>query len=158
MSTVIIGLGNPILTDDSVGVKASRLLRDALEGHAGVEIKEAYAGGIRLMDELAGFERAIIIDAMVTGRQGPGTVCRLSPSELGATKNTASSHDTSLATALEMGRMLGLELPHEIVLWGIEAEDVETFGEGLTGSVERALPVVVREILDYLKSEKPLGV
>jgi hydrogenase maturation protease len=158
MKTVVIGLGNPILSDDGAGVRASRLLREALGGRADIEVKEAYAGGIRLMDELVGYGRAVIVDAMVTGRHRPGTVRRLPPSELGAARNTSSTHDTNLATAIEMGRMLGLELPGEVLLWGIEAGDVETFGEELTGAVERALPVVVEEILECLETDASGGV
>ena len=147
MKTVIIGLGNPILTDDSVGIKVSRTLKDRLTHSSGIDVKEVYAGGIRLMDEMIGYERAVIVDAMVTGNAVPGTIRQMSLSDVLMTKNIISSHDTNLFTAIEMGRMLGLPLPSEIKLWGIEAEDTGTFGEDLTEKVADAVQPLVEKII-----------
>lgn len=148
--TVVIGLGNPILSDDSVGIKVLRALKDRLTEKSEVDTKEVYAGGLRLMDELVGYERAIIIDAMVTGRALPGTVRSLPLSDLRETKNIVCSHDTNLSTALEMGRLLGLSLPGEVHIWGIEAEEVETFSEQLTEGVAKAVPAAVEKIMSDL--------
>ena len=148
MRTIIIGLGNPILTDDSVGVKVARALKDGFKGE--VDITELYAGGIRLMDAMTGYERALIIDSVITDGRVPGGIFHFTPSDLLTTRNTVSTHDMNLPTALEMGRMLGIPLPSEIRIWGIEAGDAETFGEGLTEDVAKAVPVVVEEIRQYL--------
>ena len=155
MRTIVIGLGNPALTDDGVGIKVARAMMnaDAPVLPAGVVIEEAYAGGLRLMDAMVGYERAIIVDAMVSGDGAPGTVRRLCVSDLFATRNLACSHDTNLSTALETGKMLGLTLPSEIIIWGINVKDVETFGEELTADVAKAVPVVVKEIFKEIKKE-----
>jgi hypothetical protein len=73
--TIIIGLGNPIVSDDSVGVCAARRLDKVKEVREVADVHEVYAGGLRLLDVLVGYKRAIIIDAMQTGIQ-PGTVRR----------------------------------------------------------------------------------
>jgi len=151
-STVVIGLGNPILSDDSVGVRVSRLLKAELADLPGVEIKELYAGGLRLMDAISGFDKAVIIDAMQTGSHQPGTVRLIDTSELGDVRNLASTHDTSLLTALALGRMLGLSMPHEVKVFGIEADDVENFSEVLTKDVERAMPEAVRMVKEEVIS------
>lgn len=147
MKTIIIGVGNPMLTDDSVGIKVARALRERLDGHSGIEISELYAGGIRLMDVMIGYDKAVIIDAILTSNGKPGTIYTLSPSDLIATRNTLSTHDTNLSIALEMGRMLELPLPSDIKIWAIEAKDVNTFSENLTEDVERAVPMVVERII-----------
>ena len=54
--TVIVGLGNPILSDDGVGVYAARLLAERLAG-ASVVVSESSLGGLRFLDLLAGFDR-----------------------------------------------------------------------------------------------------
>ncbi len=157
MKTVVIGLGNPILTDDSVGVKVSRAIREQLDHRETdgigdtIDIKELYAGGIRLMDAMTGYDRACIVDAMVTGSSCPGTVSEVEPDQLCSTRNMVCTHDTNLSTALELGRMLGMHLPARIKIWGIEAADVTSFGEELTDEVERAVPVAVNAILSELK-------
>lgn len=148
MTTVVIGLGNPILSDDGVGIKVVREIKDRLNGLGNsVEVKEAGVGGMRLMDELIGYERALIVDAMVTGTCKPGTLHELSLSDLVCTRNMVCTHDTNLPTALEMGRMLGLSLPSDIRIWGIEAVEVESFGEELTEEVAAAVPGAVDNIM-----------
>ncbi len=119
-------------------------------GQSAADVIEMYAGGIRLMDVMAGYDRAVIVDAMVTGLERPGTVRRLSLSDLVTTRNTLSVHDMDLPMALEMGRMLGVPLPSEVVIWGIEAKDVETFGEGLTKEVEASVSRTVALIEEDL--------
>lgn len=157
MKTVVIGLGNPILTDDSVGIRVSRAIRDRLadrhyndSGNDTIDIKEVYAGGIRLMDAMTGYDRACIVDAMVTGRFRPGEVSEFELDELCSTRNIVCTHDTNLSTALELGRMLDLHLPSAVRIWGIEACDVTSFGEQLTDEIERAVPVAVNVILSEL--------
>ena len=90
MKTLVIGLGNPILTDDGVGVKAV------------------------------------------------------------PTQHSASAHDMNLPTAMELGRQLGLALPQIIEIFAIEAEDVVTFGETCTPSVDAAIPFVTELVLRTL--------
>ena len=152
MKTIIIGLGNPILSDDSVGVRIARELKERMRSAAqsGAEVIEMYAGGIRLMDAMEGYDRAVIIDSMITGVERPGTLRRLSLSDLVTTRNTLSVHDMDLPTALDMGRMLGMPLPSDVVIWGIEAKDVENFGEELTEEVEASLSSTIEIIEEDL--------
>ena len=144
--TIVIGLGSPFVSDDAVGIRAVRMLAEELGESERVVMTEAYAGGMRLMDVMVGFQHAIIVDAMVTEGGVPGTIRSISVEELITTKNTLSSHDTNLAVALETGRWLGLTLPSEISILGVEAVDVTTFSEDLSPEVERALPEVLRRI------------
>jgi hydrogenase maturation protease len=150
MATIIIGIGNPVLTDDSVGIKVARALARRLPAQKDTVVRELSAGGLRLMEALEGFERAVIIDAIVTEGGEAGSVYRLTPSDLAKTRNTCSTHDASLGDALELGKSLGLMLPHEIAIWAIEAGDVRTFSEELTGPVEAAVPRVVEAVIRRL--------
>jgi len=150
MATIIIGIGNPVLTDDSVGIKVVRALAERLPAQKDTVIRELSAGGLRLMEALEGFERAIIIDAIVTEGGEAGSVYRLTPSGLMQTRNTCSTHDANFVDALELGRSLGLLLPREIGIWAIEAGDVRTFSEELTGPVRAAVPRVVEAVVRRL--------
>ena len=157
IKTVVIGLGNPILSDDSVGIRVSREVRERLKCGQGsgsaadnVDVKELYAGGIRLMDAITGYDKAVIVDAMVTGRFRPGEVCELSAADLCPTRNILCTHDTNLNTALEFGRMMELHLPHDIQIFGIEAVDVTSFSETLTNDVRPAVSVAADAILKKL--------
>jgi hydrogenase maturation protease len=142
---VIVGLGNPLLTDDAVGLRAAALLARRLAG-APVDVLESSWGGMRFVDLLAGYERAIIVDAIEWRRGPPGTVYRLTPDAAIPTMRAVSYHDVSLGTALALGRALDIPLPVETVFFAVEAEDTHSFGESLTPAVEAALPEVVRRV------------
>ena len=146
-STIIIGLGNPILSDDSVGIHVARRLRERIAGRRDIEVIEAHAGGLRLLDLLVDHPRAIIIDAMTTAACEPGTIRRVSPSDLQGTRNISSSHDTSLANALETGRALGMDVPHDVIIFGIEAAVVDIFSEALSEHVANAVPVMIETVM-----------
>ncbi len=158
MPTVVIGLGNSLLSDDGLGPHVvSQLRREVPETEDRV-YKTVSVGGIELMTELIGFDRAIIVDAMVTGCAQPGTVTRIELSSLISTCNLNSTHDANLGTALEMGGLLGLSLPSDVEVWGVEANDVETFSETLSPEVDSALPELVSEIRNFLSRPQDSGV
>lgn len=152
MKTIIIGLGNPILSDDGVGPRAARLIKERLKAEnprvsADISVSEVYAGGIALLDKITGYDRAVIIDSIITGDNAPGTVYRLTPLSLTHTRNCGSSHDMTFPMALDMGRVLGMSLPSVIHIWAIEAKDACTFGEELSVEVENSLPRVINDVL-----------
>lgn len=149
--TIVLGLGNPILRDDGVGLRVVALLAGQLVDRRDITVDEDHWGGLQLMERITGFDRAIIVDAMQIGAS-PGTVVEFGPSEI-STQRSASSHDVNFPTALALGRELSLHLPDDehILLVGIEATDILTFGEGCTPEVEAAIPVAVNRVLEILE-------
>lgn len=154
MKTLVLGLGNPLLRDDSIGLRVAQELRGQFDCDPDIEVSEDYWGGLRLMERMIGFDRAIIIDAILADSE-PGTIHLLSPDDI-PTQRSASAHDVNLPTALEFGRRAGAQLPpaSEITLIGIEAADVQTFDESLTPELERALPHAVEAVLSVMKRKR----
>jgi len=152
----VLGLGNPLLKDDSAGLRVAEVLREILPQNEQIEIDEDYWGGLRLMERMIGFDRAVIIDAILTGAT-PGTIHVLSPEDV-PTQRSASVHDLNLPTALALGRQAGAHLPDskDILLIGIEAADVQTFDETLSPEVEAALPHAVEAALYALEMEREI--
>ncbi len=152
----MLGLGNPLLKDDSAGLRVAEVLREILPQNEQIEIDEDYWGGLRLMERMIGFDRAVIIDAILTGAT-PGTIHVLSPEDV-PTQRSASVHDLNLPTALALGRQAGAHLPDskDILLIGIEAADVQTFDETLSPEVEAALPHAVEAALYALEMEREI--
>ena len=150
MKTLILGLGNPLVTDDSVGLRVVAELKPLLAGRDGVDVDEDYWGGLRLMERMIGYDRAVVVDAIQTGAP-PGTIHRLAPGSV-PTQRSASSHDVSFPTALALGRRLGEHLPadDQILLVAVEAEDILTFGEQCTPAVRAAIPRAVEDVMDAL--------
>ncbi|GAB4535061.1 MAG: hydrogenase maturation protease [Anaerolineae bacterium] len=156
MRTLVIGLGNPILTDDGVGVKVACAVRDALASaeHNDVSVTEASVGGLRLMEMMIGYERVILVDALQHPGVRPGSIRRMTLEDLSTitpTQHSTCAHDTSLVTALELGRQMGLPLPKELIIYAVGVENVTCFGEQPTPAVARAIPDVTQAILAELK-------
>jgi hydrogenase maturation protease len=160
LKTVIVGLGNPILTDDGIGIHVIRAVKSRL-AHAEISasssqlsLVEASVGGLRLLDILAGHGRAIVVDAIQTRDGEPGKVYRLHPNDLKASRHSGSTHDLTLSGALALGRRLGLDLPQDrdLVILAVEVEDVLTFGEECTPPVAAAIPGVAQMVLDEIVS------
>lgn len=155
--TLIIGLGNPILTDDGVGVLIARELEKVvdLDSHPELTITEASAGGIRLMETMLGYDLVVLIDAYLLDPEAtnPGKIHKLNLDDLRAvtpTQHSTSPHDTSLVVALDAAEDLGYKIPHQFIIYGIEVEDILDFSETPTPAVARAIPVVVEMILNDL--------
>jgi len=157
MKTLVLGLGNPVASDDRVGLLVARRLKPLLADRSDVEVDEDYWGGIRLMERLVGYTRAVIVDAIVTGGP-PGTIHRLAPHSI-PTQHSASAHDVNLPTALKFGRQAGVALPPDdaITLIGVEAEDVLTISEECTPAVLAAVPEAIREVLRALELDEKAG-
>lgn len=151
--TIVIGLGNPVRADDGVGLAVARAVRARLQNEP-VEVAELWAGGMRLVESMVGYDRAIVVDALDSGRWPPGSLRRLDLDDLRASRTTACTHDTSLPAALELWRRVGAHLPREISIWGIEVLDVNSFSEELTEPVARAVPGAAAAILEELQLAK----
>lgn len=156
MKTLILGLGNPLLTDDGVGIHIVRALAGQLD-RPDIEVVEASLGGLRLLDTVAGCDRLILVDAIQTGGRA-GQVHRLTSNDLLSSLHAGSSHDLSLSAALELGRQLGLILPEDevITIVAVEVEDVLTFGETCTPQVQAIIPQVVQMVHGEVLADIPL--
>jgi hydrogenase maturation protease len=150
LKTLVLGLGNPILSDDSVGCRVAMALQEKLH-LPDVDVKEASIAGLDFLDTLAGYDRTIIIDAIQTVKGKPGQIYRFGLEVLANTRHAASPHDVNLATALELGKKLNLSLPRDITIFAIEAADVTSFSEDCTPGVAQAIPECVDMVLHELQ-------
>lgn len=152
--TLVIGLGNPLVSDDSVGLRVAALLRQRLAAESAVDVTEDYWGGLRLMEQMIGYDQAIVIDAICTGAE-PGTIHYLS-TDMMPTQKSASAHDVNLPTALDFGRRAGVHVPDnsDVHLVGIEALDVINFSDQCTPAVAAAIPRAAAQVVQLLESLK----
>ena len=150
--TLILGLGNPILTDDGIGIHVVRALA-ARPLPPNVTCAEASLGGLRLLSLIEGYERLILVDAIQSLQGKPGEIYRLHPQNLRSSLHAGSAHDLTLPAALSLGRKLGMVLPADeaITIIAIQAEDVRTLGEEPTPAVAAALPRAVAAVLAELQ-------
>jgi hydrogenase maturation protease len=159
LSILVIGLGNPILGDDGIGWRIALEVQSRLEsarntGAPQVEFDFLSLGGLSLMERLVGYRHALLIDAIVTGHQPIGSISQfelqdLPPSGIG---HLASAHDTSLRTAIEMGRVLQASLPDSIHIIAVETQISFEFSESLSPPVAAAVQPAASLALEWLTS------
>lgn len=156
LATIVVGLGNPILGDDGVGWHVAKKVLEHIEDNplTGQKIVVDYLslGGLSLMEHLIGYDRAVIIDAIDTGILPLGSVRCLPLEELpdNSAGHITAVHDTSLQTALHIGRAMEAHLPQEIIVVGIESPNVYDFSEELSPAVAAAVPTAVEKVLEVL--------
>lgn len=155
MRTLVLGLGNSILSDDNVGLCVAQALRGRFDEQE-VTVMESDLAGLGLLDALVGYQRAIIVDSIQTKEGKPGQIYRLGPEDLMASRHSVSPHDVNLLTALELGKTLELEVPQEVIIIAIEVTDVTTFGESCTPEVAAAIPQAVEIVAREVKGETPV--
>lgn len=146
MRTLVLGLGNELAGDDALGPLAARAVRAELAGsdhEAPVDVLESPASGLALIELLAGYDRAVIVDAVLTGRHPPGTVLELGLDEVGRVR-APSTHQAGLPELAAVARRLGLTFPDRTMVLAVEVEDPLTLGRPLSPSVAAAIPEVAR--------------
>lgn len=149
---LILGLGNPLLGDDGVGWKVAEAVRARVQD-PNVEVDCLAGGGLSLMERLAGYKRAILVDAIRTGQRPQGSVRAFALEELPdlAAGHFSSAHDTTLQTALRAGRAMGVPLPDQVWVVAVEAERVYDFGEELSAPVAAAVPRAAEMVMALLQ-------
>ena len=148
MNTLILGIGNPILTDDGVGIKIAQKLE---EEKPGLEIEETNEAAIALLDLIMGYDKLIIIDSIKTGQGKPGELYKLNLEDFKPNMNFSSSHGMDIATAFEVGESLGCRMPQSVSIYAVEIRDNSTFAEQCTEEVEAKIPFIVKQIIDEEK-------
>ena len=144
-NTLILGIGNPILTDDGVGIKIAGKIK---EGIPELEVVETSEAGIALLDFIVGYDKLIVIDSIKTEQGKPGKVYKLELEDLKPAKDFASSHGIDIATVVELGQRLGYRMPKYISLYAVEIGDNTTFGEKCTEEVEKRIPFITKQIIE----------
>ncbi|HUU07026.1 MAG TPA: hydrogenase maturation protease [Thermoplasmata archaeon] len=150
--TLIVGVGNPILSDDGVGIHVARKLRDL--GLESVDVEELPASGLELLDMVLGYDRVVIVDAIVTEEGRPGGFHVLEENAFERTVHGSTPHGINIATALAMGRKIVPEkMPKEVFFVAIEAKDIVNVSESMTPAVAAAIPSIVDRIVSEFVSD-----
>lgn len=123
--TVVLGVGNPLMGDDGLGLAALESLRLGWRLPPTVELVDGGTWGLTLLPTIEAADRLLLIDAIDTGGARPGTLHHLErdaiPRHL-ATK--VSPHEVDLREVLALAELRG-RLPLETVAIGLQPARVE---------------------------------
>jgi hydrogenase maturation protease len=135
--TVVLALGNDILGDDAVGLLAARALRKELDEE--VDIVESGEAGLALLELLEGYDRALILDAIITGKHPAGSILAFGVEDF-RTVVAPSPHYAGIPEVLALAARLGVRFPSQLRILAMEVQDPYSIRETLSVSVRVALP------------------
>lgn len=146
-STLVLGIGNTLLTDEGVGVHVIIRLAEKHAGMPGVTFLDGGTLSFSLAGQLASHDQLIVVDAAYSGKSPGSVVCyEQEDMEKYMKGNRKSVHEVGLGDLLDMARLAG-HYPGRCALIGIEPFSME-WGETLSpvveGSVSTAMDAVLR--------------
>ncbi|MCD6110157.1 MAG: hydrogenase maturation protease [Thermoplasmata archaeon] len=153
MRTLVLGIGNPIMGDDGVGFHVVKELAKEIKDE-NIDVKDTSADGLNLLELIIGYDKLIVIDAIVTEGEKVGRIYRLKPEDVcEPLRSVISSHHFNLTTTLEIGKRLFPEdIPKEITVFAVGIQEVSKVTEEMTVKVKEAIPRVVDLILEEISS------
>ncbi len=143
--TLVLGVGNSILSDDTIGLVVTRRLEERFGSREDADFGYNEEAGFTLLEESLGYDRLVIVDSILTGAE-PGSIHRIGLSDLGRSIHSNSPHGLNLATVLALGRSQGMDVPDDVAIYAIEVVDTLTFGEELTPELAARVDAIVDEI------------
>ena len=143
----MVGLGNELFGDDAVGILAVRQAAVAAPDRADFIVTGLH--GVALLDLFIGYEKAIIVDAIKTGNNPPGTIVEIDPEELAVADNP-SPHYTGIPELIKLAAELKIDFPDEFKIVAMEVANISEMGSALSEAVAAAMDELVGRIITCL--------
>ncbi len=149
MKVLVLGMGNPILSDDGVGI----VIANALEGKVkGADVATSAMIGLDLLDAVTGYDKVYLIDAMCTRDGKIGEVKKISEEGGAGTMHLFTSHGIHFFELMELGKRCGLNMPEIGTVYGIEIGDNVSFGNSLTLELQKKIAPIMDMILGDIRT------
>jgi hydrogenase maturation protease len=143
MKALILGMGNPILSDDGVGLAIAEMLRYRIRG---ADVAFSPMIGLNLFDLIIGYDTLFIIDAMTAQGTKVGELKKICEHDRCGTLHLFSSHGLNIFELMELGLRFGFEMPRLKGVYGIEIGSEIAFGGSLSTELNERLPAIIEEI------------
>jgi hydrogenase maturation protease len=148
VNILVLGVGNLLLMDEGLGVRALETIEQRFEVPAGVELMDGGTSGMELLGYIQGRDALIILDA-VTCNKLPGTIVRMEGDQVPALfRKKISPHQLGLSDLIAAARLTDT-LPGKVVLFGVEPKELGTgldLSDPVAGSLEQLADLVAFEL------------
>ena len=146
---LVLGVGNPLMGDDGLGIAAVAALRDRWPDSKSLALVDGGTWGMTLLPLIEVAARLLIVDAIDRG-EPPGTRITIEgdqiPRQLAL---KLSQHQSDLREALAVAELRGT-LPAETVAIGIQPASV-TLSTELSAVVADGFPALLRDVEGRLR-------
>lgn len=151
--TLLLALGNDLLGDDGVGIRASRELAPLLPSDE-IDVETTSEAGIVLMEIMTGYKRVLVMDSIMTREVPPGSIIELEPGDFQKVINP-SPHYAGMPEILELAHHMEIPFPDTIKVLAIEVADPYEFRDHFTPGVEKGFPNYIHRAIEVLTSWHP---
>lgn len=149
MRIVVLGVGNTLLSDEGIGVRAIEKLQQDYILPPEVVVIDGGTTGMEMLEDLSKCDHIIIVDA-VRGGKAPASIIRLAGEQVPVFfKTKLSPHQIGLSDVLATLAFIG-EQPGGVTIYGVEPVSLET-GMALTPQVEARLPELMELVVTELR-------
>jgi hydrogenase maturation protease len=153
MKILVLGMGNPILTDDGVGLILAERLQKRIKG---AEIAVNAMIGLGLLDQIIGYDKIFIIDAMTSSNGNIGEMRIISETNGYGSLHLFSSHGLNIFDLMELGKRCGYHVPDLAAVYGIEIGTEVAFGMRLTPTLHEHIDNLEEAIINDMLKREPL--
>lgn len=147
--TLVLGIGNDILTDDGIGPKLCDFLKEKYKDRA-IQFEKLNVGGLEILEFIQGYKTVIFIDAIKTLNGQIGDVYLYTPDNFSETLHLSNLHDTNFITALELGKSLGFSIPNNMYIIAIEIREDMVFSEYFTEELALRYEEIKQKVVSHL--------
>ena len=163
MKILIVGLGNPILSDDAIGLYVVREIKDVLKSsdinqkHR-IDIIEESVNSLELVEKFLGYDKVVIVDSLKTNKLPVGEIAKLTPKsfEKANTRNISNPHDVDFYSAIRvLKEVFKKDVPSDITIYGIEVRNIHEFGEKLSPELSNKVNDYARLIVEDITKSLP---
>ena len=105
--TVVLGLGNPIMSDEGIGPAILKHFMDRAGDYPDIEFVDVGTGGFSLLYHLEDVDKVVFVDCAKMG-DSPGTIRRFTCDQVQTVKQLShfSLHEGDLLTLIDKAREL----------------------------------------------------
>lgn len=138
---LLLALGNDLLGDDGVALRAARVLKDECNKNL-IDVVESSEAGLALMEIMTGYECALLLDSVQTGKCAPGSVIEFTMDDFRKVV-APSPHYAGIPEIFAMAERLGIPFPANLRILALEVVNPYEFRQDMSPEVTEGLPRLI---------------
>ena len=144
---IVIGVGNPYYGDDAIGLLVAREVHRRLPDREDWALAELCCSAFGVVEQLEGYRRALIVDALIDEEAAPGTLVQVAVPE-GCSAPRTGFHTVAFGDAMALARTAGIPLPQRISFYGVVIRPPEGFCDKLSPELEGRIAELATAIVE----------
>lgn len=148
--TLVLGIGNPLISDDGIGTIVAQGLQTKLDNDL-CDFKYINISGMNLIDIIQGYKNLVVVDGKMTHEGIPGDVSFFTIDTYFGMTHLDNYHDVSFRDLITLGRSLDLDIPPNVHIVAIEIVEDTIFSDKLSILLQNYYDSIFEKVLAYVK-------